>query len=119
MNDLVIGTPVSGNVAAGEMKNYRLHIVSGNAVNVSLAQTSSTGDCDLYIKYNQGNVTYKEIVYWKFIEPSIWSWDYANVTLHNHSIIFIEGLRIFFEFSFNNSFKKNNNYLITPLIFYH
>jgi len=49
---LTIDKPVTADVQAGTWKYYRIHAIVENTLRVIVNQTSTTGDLDLYIKFN-------------------------------------------------------------------
>lgn len=53
VTDLVSGTPVSGSVQDFQMTSYRVQVQDNNFLYVKLQQTSD-GDCDLYIRKDNG-----------------------------------------------------------------
>jgi hypothetical protein len=65
------------------MNEYRVRVSGANYLGVTLTQTTA-GDCDLYVRFNEA--------------PTVWNWDFANVTRGNLSTITVEGARTGYYF---------------------
>jgi len=91
--NLPLNSAMLGSVSTLEMQAYRIQIISGNFLGITLNQIGG-GDCDLYVRFNE--------------VPSVWNWDYANVTLNSISTIMISDARIGYYYAGVYGFQSCN-----------
>lgn len=70
---LTLNQQVTGQVLDDAWKDYSIDISSGNSMTVSMDQTSSSGDCDLFLRFGS--------------PATLFEWDYLNATLDSKTTL--------------------------------
>jgi Bacterial pre-peptidase C-terminal domain/EGF-like domain len=108
LSDLTLGQVVSGQtVADNEWKSYRVQVPAATPnqarfLAFRMAQTTSTGDCDLYVRFSK--------------EPTLFQWDYSNVTIRDISDIHVEEPQAGYWFAGVHGFRACSYSIVARVI---